>query len=142
MFRQRAKGSLKLSDFPLELKLRIFENIMEYPSVITSDVFNKQNILLILKLLYPCLFKKFYSMNVIDIRFVRTPRIWTVSLLLCPRSGSAESFDAWRCNAATVQSITRSRKLTCRFFSALIGGVSRGCASSRLFLIYVGLLQI
>jgi len=74
MFRQRAKGSLKLSDFPLELKLRIFENIMEYPFVITSDVFNKLNILLILKLLHPCLFKKFHSTNVIDIRFVRTPR--------------------------------------------------------------------
>lgn len=73
MFRQRAKGSLKLSDFP-ELKLRIFENIMEYPFVITSDVFNKLNTLLILKLLYPCLFKKFHSTNVIDIRFVRTPR--------------------------------------------------------------------
>ena len=71
MFRQRAKGSLKLSDIPLKLKLRICKNIMEYPFVITPDVFNKLNILLILKLLHLCLLKKFYSTNVIRIRLVR-----------------------------------------------------------------------
>lgn len=115
---------------------------MEYPFVITSDVFNKLNILLILKLLHPCLFKKFYSTNVIGIRLVRTPRNLDHFSPVMPPFEVRGVFDAWRCNAATVQNITRSRKLTCGFFSTLIGGVSRGCTSSHLFLIHVQLLQI